>query len=204
MGHTQVMNLGLGMQVIERTEAGNDGGQISGDRWIGCVGVVLFFADAVAMDLGMEGVGHLAGIAAEVDEEAACGHAVDGESLLGEPLAYFLDVAGRWAELLIELLRGQPMVEVGGVGIVLLADEGVERLFAGCAAAQHKQDVIHGQGVGSTPAIDQRTGLRGWVPGECLQLCIGAGHRLRVQESGGPDKKSESDRGPAHTTTEVT
>jgi hypothetical protein len=126
------------------------------------------------MNFGMEGLRYLARVAAKVYKKAAGWYAIDCESVLDKPLGDFLHICGRWPEELAELLRREPLVEVCGTRIVLLADKLFELLFARRTAPQHEQDVVQRQAIRHPAAIKSRTpaeaGTR--IPGKTLQIRI--------------------------------
>src|SRR5580692_141111 len=94
---------------------------------------MLFTVMLIVMDLGVKGGSYLPGSAAEIDESASRGNPVHRESMLGKPTGDELDIFGGWAEERAELFGGEPLVEIGRMGIILLLHEVVERLLLGCS-----------------------------------------------------------------------
>jgi hypothetical protein len=67
---------------------------------------------------------------------------------------------------LAELFGGQPFVEIGRGGIVLLIDEIPQGLFALRATLQLQQHVRQGEAIRQLPAVVLRAGFRAGVSGE--------------------------------------
>jgi hypothetical protein len=89
-------------------------------------------ADAVdieVMDLGVESVAHLAGIAGKIDDRGTRSDGVDDEPMDLEPACDRLQVRGRQAEIEPELLRAEPLVELWRGGIVELVNQLLQRLL---------------------------------------------------------------------------
>ena len=112
MGYAEMVDLRLGMEVVEGSETGDHWGQGSGNVGIAGVRVMVLSVDAIAMDFGVEGLRHLACSAAKVYKEAAGGYAVQREAMLCEPLGDLADVFARRPELRAELLWCEPVVKV--------------------------------------------------------------------------------------------
>src|ERR1700733_8117326 len=105
MGHAEMVNLRMGVEVVEGAESGDDGSQRGGNVGFAGVSVMVLPMDAIAMDFGMERLGHQARSAAKVHKQAAGGYAVQRKSMLREPLGDLADVFARRPELRAELLR---------------------------------------------------------------------------------------------------
>jgi hypothetical protein len=161
MGDAQVTHLGMGMEVIQGSEAGDNRGQRS--RNIGITGIreMVLSTHPVAMDFRMERLCHLASGSAEVHEETTLRHMVEFETLLNQPLGNLLHVVARGPKSLPELLRCEPLVELSSARIILPADELLQFQFLGLAAPQHHQDVAQRLVVGGSAAVKAWTGS--WV-----------------------------------------
>ena len=105
------------------------------------------------VDLGAEGLTHLAGGAGEVDGAAAFGHRMHAEAVAGEPGADRVDVALRKAEALAELLCGQPFVIVGRAAVLLLFHQLVQRLLLRVGAVEQQHHVVEPHVVGDAAAV---------------------------------------------------
>src|ERR1700691_1737939 len=118
-----MVDLRLGVEVVQSAETGDHRSQGSGNVGIAGVGVMVLPVDAIAMDFGMERLRHLARRAAKVHKEPAGGYAVQPESMLREPLGDFADVCARRPELRPELLWCKPAVKVRRARVILPPDE---------------------------------------------------------------------------------
>ena len=133
------------------------------------------------MDLGVERLSELPCGSAEVDKQAPGGDAVDDQSVLREPLGDPLRVSCRRPESRAKFLRRQPPVKVGGVRVVLAADEPLQLLLLRVRALQHQQNMIQGQSVGHPALVELRPCPLAGVAGEpgkstahylfCCRLC---------------------------------
>ena len=111
MGHTDMVNRRVGMEVIEGAEAGDNRGQGSRNVGIAGVGVMVFSVDAIVMDLGVNACATWPAVPLKSTKRPPAGTLLAGP-LLREPLGDLADIAGRRPELRPELLRRKPAVKV--------------------------------------------------------------------------------------------
>ena len=123
--------------------------------------------DTVAMDLGVEGVEDLAGIAGEDNEAIAGGKFVDGEAVLGEPGGDLGDGLRGGSEADAVLGGGEPGAIERGGWILLGLDEGIELGLLGWGRLKQEDHAVHA-GVGAYGA----------------EIEFGAGHGMDVAGEG--------------------
>ena len=113
-----------------------------------------------------KGVPHLAGIARKIDHHAAGVNGVDGEALRLEPTGDGLNIGVRDAEFFPELGGGEPLVEVGGLGVMQRVDKLLngELLLGRAFELQHH--VIEDKVVGDFAQVVLRSCLGAGVPRE--------------------------------------
>ncbi len=144
---------GVGAEVVQRDDSGDDAGEGGGNLRVLHVGDVRGAVDAEVVDGGVQRGADAAGGAGEVDDQAAGGDLVDGEAAGGEPLGDLGDVVGGGTELLLKLRGREPLMEVGRGFAVELIDEEFELLFLLGGALELKQHVIEGEAVGDGAAV---------------------------------------------------
>ena len=156
--------LGMRMEVIQGSEPGHQRGQRSGNVRIAGIREVVLSVHPVVMDFRMKRLRYLACVSAKVHKKATLRHLVEFEPLLHQPLGDLAQVLARRPESLAELLRCQPLMELARARVVLAADELLQVQFLGLAAAQHHQNVFHGQAIGRQATVKLGTGSGAGVP----------------------------------------
>ncbi len=116
----------LHSEVVQSVDGEHQTGDVGGDGRIAGVGEVLFAVHVVVMDLSRECIFDLSDIAGEGDGIAAPGDVDRGHVLAFEPGNDGGDIGRGGAEAVGVLFRGQPLVVVGGSGVLLLFEEGVQ------------------------------------------------------------------------------
>jgi hypothetical protein len=160
------MNGGLAAEVVEGEDAGDDGSEGLGNLGVLGVGDVFDAIDEVAMDGGVEGVFDLGGSAGEEDEATARRDGFYGEAVSLEPRGDVGDLIGRRAEASAVLLGREPVVEVGGAGLLLGFDEGVELGLTGGGGVENEDETVELGFWGDRAAVELGTGLWVRVAGE--------------------------------------
>ncbi len=91
--------------------------------------------------------------AAEADRHPILCDLIDREPVAGQPVGHGCDVGLRRAEVSANLVGRQPLVVVGRVRIVLAGDEFLEGRLLRRVAAQHQDQVGHGQAGADQSAV---------------------------------------------------
>jgi hypothetical protein len=111
--------------------------------WIADVGNVLFAPDNKMVDFRLEGLTHLSSGAGEIDEHAAGINHIHAETVKPKPRSDGIKIGFRYSEPFAELLRGEPVMEIGRAGSV----EFIEKLLKGFlllrGALQLQEHVLH-------------------------------------------------------------
>jgi hypothetical protein len=134
------------------------------------------------MNLGMEGLADLRGRAAEVENQPAFVKTVHREAVRSQPFLQSGHILSIRAELRTDLLRAQPVVELGRALCVHGLDTRLQRGLGGRVAPQHEQQMIERHGLldgAQIAGLDER----GWrrVTAERRQIALidrGADQRL--------------------------
>ena len=147
-------------EVVQGSDASHHGREGGGDSRIARVGPVLLALDGEFVDLGVEGVAHQPRRAGKLDDGAARPHAVDLETLGGEPVGHGLDVRIGGAEPLSKLFGRKPLVIVGRGLDVLLIQQLPQLGFLVSTALEDEQHAPHGQAVRGRAAVVLRARQR--------------------------------------------
>src|ERR1700722_14908961 len=114
---------------------------------------MLFAGTLVTMDLRVKCRSDLARVAAEINKGAPCRPPVYGETTLRKPVRDLADVLGGWAKKRAVLFRSDPLMEVGGAPVVLLAHELVECPLLDSSALEHHQYVLLRKIIGDSALV---------------------------------------------------
>ena len=143
----------LQAEVVERDESSHHGRQRRRNLRIGGVGVMGLAVHLVLMDLCMEGIAQLGGVAGELDGLLAGIDLDDVESVAAEPGLNRRNVLVGGSELLAEIVRSQPFVVTGRTGGVHLADELAEGGFLAGAALEDQMHAFQRHVIGDGSAV---------------------------------------------------
>ncbi len=99
----------------------------------------------ILVNLGTEGALHEASGSRKLHHHAPLADAIHLETLGGEPCGNGLDVLVRRAELLPELFRRKPLMEVGRGTILLVIQQATQSGFLIRTALQDQHYSLHGQ-----------------------------------------------------------
>ena len=130
------------------------------------VGHTQLAVDQVVVQLDMEGILDLARRAGVVDQDAVLIDMLDLQAIALQPFRDLVDVRLRQTEPLAEFGGLDPVLEQRRVGIVLLLDKLLQRLFLLRRALQQQQHVIQLQIGVDLAAIVQRINFRTRIAGQ--------------------------------------
>ncbi len=152
-GLAELLEIGLGTEVIEGGESADDGRESRGNLGIVGIGVVGLAVHDVLVNLGVEGIAHLSHAAGELESALAGIDLRDDEAVAAEPGFDGGDVLIGGSELRAELVRGEPLVVVGRAGRVDLRDELAECGLLVRAALEGELDAVKPHAVGRGAAV---------------------------------------------------
>ncbi len=164
---------GLGMarageEIVQRGDARHYGSESGGHLRVGHVGDVLVaVGEREIVKFGAEGFADLRGGGADVDDHAAFIDLIDGEAVGSEPSLDSFEVLRVNAVSGCELFGREPVVEVGGVGVVHGVDFFAEVGFGLRIAFEDEEQVVEAKIVCDGAAVVWcEGGRRGGVAGE--------------------------------------
>lgn len=140
------------------------------------------------MEAGDKGELRLPGGAGDGEAGVRGGDGGDGEAVGLEVICNRGELFGGCAELLGELLRGQPVVEARGGVISLGGEELVERGGLGCGG-------LETDGKGERLGDGKLAGVDRGARGDCLGRAGGDGKALCVEQGRGGQEKAQEREG---------
>ncbi len=132
-------------EIVERLHAHHHRGQRGRNLRVAHIADVRHAFHAQIVNLGMERALHLRRRAAEADRHSIPAHFADGEPMPRQPVGNGRNVSFGGTEISAHLPGGEPMMEVGRIGIVLAGYKPVEGRLLRRIAAQDQNQAGHGQ-----------------------------------------------------------
>ncbi len=171
-------------EIVEAGDAGDQGGDFGGERGLGGVGEVRCVVDAETVELDCECLLRLTRSAGDGEAGTGGRYARNGKPLRLEVVCHRGKLRVGGAELLGELLRGEPVMEGGRGGVSLSREELVEG--GGLGGGGLKTDG-EGEGFGD----GELAGIDSGVRGDGMESARGDGDPLGVRSRRGEREEAE-------------
>jgi hypothetical protein len=183
-------------EVVQRHDSGYDRRQRGRNARVAHVGDVLLTVHFEIVNLGMEGLQHLAGRPGKFDHYPAGIDQIDGKAVRLEPSRDRRQVLLRQAVALSKLLCGEPVMEIRRLGLRKSIDIFVECLFLLGRAPQLEPQMLHRKAIRDRAAVVGRRRFGTGIAPERDEIVLvdlirdeSGSHRRHARRGGGRRRK---------------